>query len=304
MQSTMPLSDRPLHRLSRRTPDPLLLSVPAALFVLFGRLGTLQGEDPPAVDWQPYFRSLARSYQITPKSQPDKPFTLLEPPVLRWSQPVRGGDDGAVYLWLSDGVPAAIGTMFCWPHQDGDRVVVNEFHSFLTEPLTAARDGQPAWTPETGGIEWKDLAEAPAPASGAAQRLFQMRRLTQRFRGENSDDQPGGKNWELRLLPNPLYRYQLPESKTGGELIDGALFTLASGTDPEVLILLEARKTVDGESWRYALARFSDRPLSVWLDDNQIWSVPRARPSRSTPHTYFDVDRLKQPPAATGVESP
>ena len=63
-------------------------------------------DDPPPTDWQPYFRDLARSYRITPNATPDEPLVLHEPPVLRWSQPVRGGDDGALYVWLRDGRPA------------------------------------------------------------------------------------------------------------------------------------------------------------------------------------------------------
>ena len=256
-------------------------------------------DSPP--DWQPYFRELARSYRMTAQSVPDEPLTLHEPPVLRWTQPVRGGDDGALYVWLKDGEPAVVGTMFCWPHADGYRVVVNEFHSLLSEPLTAVRDGRVAWTPDEAGIAWRPFESAPAPGGTAAQRLLQMRRLANRFRGENLDDD-SRQTWKLRLLPQPLYRFDLSqqreESKTTA--LDGALFTLASGTDPEILILIAARATDEGDRWTWAVARFSDRPLTAWLDEEKIWSVERAQPTRSKPHTYFDVDRLVQPPEIAG----
>lgn len=295
--------EHPCGRVPRH--DPLLLSVPAALFVLFTRFGAVYGQEAEKADWQPYFRSLAKSYEIAAQGDSATAFRLLEPPVLRWSQPVRGGDDGAVYLWLDEGVPAAIGTMFCWPHQDGYRVVVNEFHSLLSGPLEAKRDGAVAWSPDVGGIQWTPFSDTPTPAEGPAQRLIQMRRLAGRFSGDNTADTEDGKKWELRLLTNPLYRYDLPRSDIERDVVDGALFTLASGTDPEVLILVEARRTADSIQWQYALARFSDRPLSVRLDEATIWSVDRARPNRSTPHIYFDVDQLTQPPAiATEAVTP
>jgi hypothetical protein len=48
-----------------------------------------------------------------------------------------------------------------------------------------------------------------------------------------------GKPWELRLLPKPLYRYASRSQK----VLDGALFAYVwtRGTDPEWLLLLEAR---------------------------------------------------------------
>ena len=271
----------------------------AAVLVIVGTVRGAEPESPP--DWQPYFRELARSYRITSRSAPDEPLALHEPPVLRWTQPVRGGDDGALYVWLKDGEPAVVGTMFCWPHADGYRVVVNEFHSLLTEPLSAVRDGTVAWAPEEGGITWTPFKDAPAPGKTAAQRLVQMRRLANRFRGENLDD-GSDQTWKLRLLSQPLYRFDLsqPRDESTTAALDGALFTLASGTDPEILILIAARATDKAERWSWALARFSDRPLTAWLDDEKIWSIERARPSGSTPHTILEIARLARPPEIAG----
>ncbi|MGH7130311.1 MAG: hypothetical protein ACREIV_17205, partial [Planctomycetaceae bacterium] len=219
--------------------------------MLIVSLAAARAEDEPKEDWQPYFRELAASYRIVPESTPQRPLTLLEPPVLRWSQPVRGGDDGALYVWLKDGEPAVVGTMFCWPHRDGYRVVVNEFHSLLAEPLTAFRGEAEAWSPREKGIEWKSFDDAPPPAKTAALRLVQMRRLADRFRGENLDDSTG-QTWKLRLLRQPLYRFDRSEAAEPkqGSTLDGALFTLASGTDPEILVLIAARTKEDQHQWQ------------------------------------------------------
>ena len=74
---------------------------------------------------------------------------------------------------------------------------------------------------------------------------------------------------ELRLLPQPLYRYE----PKGGEVLDGSLFSFALGTDPEVLLLIEARRIKDAWSWQYAIARFNYAELSAKFKDEQVWHV-------------------------------
>jgi hypothetical protein len=99
-----------------------------------------------------------------------------------------------------------------------------------------------------------------------------MRKLAQEFTGHETDDD--GKRWDLRLLPAPLYRY--PAAKTG--VVDGALFTLVStaGTDPEVLLLIEAKEEKGKIHWEYACGRFSDRNLYVQRNDKEVWSMVRS----------------------------
>src|SRR5256885_566548 len=100
-----------------------------------------------------------------------------------------------------------------------------------------------------------------------------MRRLAQEFAGHSVDRD--AKRWELRLLPTPLYRY--PFAKTG--VVDGALFALMSnaGTDPEVLLVIEAREVEGKSRWEYACGRFSDWELRVHRKDKEVYaSVPSA----------------------------
>ncbi|HEV3005878.1 MAG TPA: hypothetical protein VGX78_15535, partial [Pirellulales bacterium] len=75
---------------------------------------------------------------------------------------------------------------------------------------------------------------------------------------------------ELRLLPRPLYRYQTQRT----DLIDGALFAFVQGTDPEVVLVLEAVGRDAESEWRYALTRRSVLPLEADIDGERIWSVP------------------------------
>jgi hypothetical protein len=223
----------------------------------------------------PVYRKEVAEYSIAVESAPSKELERTKEPVFEWSNPVRQGlQQGVIFLWLRDGRPAALGCIFSEPEgRLKGRKVIHEFHALDPEKLLVSDrpNALNEWKPQSG-LERKELPDAGDPAPTAGARLVQMRRLAQEFSGYETDQEE--KRWDLRLLPTPLYRY--PTAKTG--VIDGALFTLVSnaGTDPEVLLLLEARKAGDKVRWEYALGRFSDRSLYVKRKDKEIWSLVRS----------------------------
>jgi hypothetical protein len=172
---------------------------------------------------------------------------------------------------LRDGRPAAPGCIFSWPDPRlPGRRIIHEFHALDADKLVVSRPhALNEWKPQAG-LERKEIPDAGTPAATAGARLVQMRRLAQEFTAQEIDK---GKRCELRLLPAPLYRY--PASKTG--VVDGALFAFVStdGTDPEVLLLIEARKENGKTRWEYACGRFSDCSLYVQHKDKEVWSLIR-----------------------------
>jgi hypothetical protein len=65
-----------------------------------------RGDEPESIKvrgWQPIFKRMAEDYRIAPANEPNSEFKLKLPPVFRWTQPVRGGDDGALFVWLDRG---------------------------------------------------------------------------------------------------------------------------------------------------------------------------------------------------------
>ena len=80
------------------------------------------------------------------------------------------------------------------------------------------------------------------------------------FKGEKS---------ELRLMTQPLIRYQ----PTAGPATDGAIFSLAVGTDPEALLILEARHAGEALRWEFAFARFHFVTLVAQHAGKEVWRV-------------------------------
>ena len=208
---------------------------------------------------------------------------LLDRPIYLWTNPTKGGGQfGSVFLWTHDGRPAAVASIFAHP-VEGKRQLTHELHALTPDPLhPECTDGHPeSWEPKAG-LKRQPYSAAPAPDGSPAQRLLQMRKLGRGFSGHTVDWRK--QRWELRLLPQPLFRYQAPAAG----IVDGGLFALVTdaGTDPEILLLLEATK----DGWRYALMRFTDSSYYVNLGDREVFQAIRGAPewtSRNNPdHTY------------------
>ena len=76
-------------------------------------------------------------------------------------------------------------------------------------------------------------------------------------------------------------------------MVDGALFAFvtSAGTDPEALLVIEARKTghADGPVWQYATTRFTDLQLWVRHDGKEVLSAPLIvynAPQQDPKHRY------------------
>jgi hypothetical protein len=210
----------------------------------------------------------AAEYTIYRDASRKEKLELRREPVYVWNNRVReNGQDGAVYVWTHRGRAEVIGSFFSFPQyglagQDGNRDVCHEFHSLSPSVLDVSRSPQAnRWTPRAPGIQLKPIAGAPPPARSAPQRLTQMRALARDFSASTRDQR--ARQWELRLLPQPLYRYE----STDPDIPDGAVFAFvtSAGTDPEVILVLEARKPAGGgdPAWHYAVARFTD--LDLWV---------------------------------------
>jgi hypothetical protein len=193
--------------------------------------------------------------------------------VLSWRNAVRSTTGAALLaIWTDQGRPEAMASIF----QNGNDIC-HEFGSLSHSRKIVVRDmTHVVWSPGIAGVEFRDFTDAPAPAEERAARLRQMKSLAGRFTARlpplNFDN---GEHEVLRLLPRPLYRYELKDSQgTNPILRDGAMFAFVMGTDPEVVLLLEAVEREGRAVWQYAVARATAYAVEASLGDEVIWSVP------------------------------
>lgn len=239
--------------------------------------------------WQKVYREIAESLEM----RHDKTKLLLhDAPLLYYSNPVRGTDQhGTMFLWTEEGRPAVLGSV--WSGMDRQkptlRNITHEFHSLVEDSkIESLVDGKTRWTSGERGIAWQALAGTPAPEATRTGRLVQMRVIARRLSASITAEE---KN-ELRLLPQPLYRYP---DKTAGA-VDGAVFVFALATDPELVLLIEASADADTRVWKVAFARFGNLAMAVKDGERTLWTCERGTPGRSA-GKYYLYWRVEQRPA-------
>jgi hypothetical protein len=209
-------------------------------------------------------RAEVAKFKIRAAGRRDDEFRLEPKPVLHWSNQIRGSLYGDVYIWTWKGRPEVVGSFLeYFPSQH----IEVELQSLSLGPLSAERPDQLNWTTSEPGVRLKPIPGAPPPAKTAAQRLRQIRELAKEFTARQTAR--NGIDYEMRLLLQPLYRYE----GTEGDLVDGALFAFVHAGDPEVFLLIEARKLGDSALWQYALARFNSIYLAVSHKGREVWTV-------------------------------
>jgi hypothetical protein len=212
-------------------------------------------------------------------------------PVLHYSNAERaiGALDGMTFLWVERNRPVAAISLSI---RRLNNSVYRECTSLAAQPLECKASSGPVWTPKTGGLLERPLADAPPPAEARPQRLTQMRALARKFSAACYHPRTGEAT-ALRLLSQPLYRFA--DEKT--RIVDGALFAFVVTNDPELFLLLEAvQGPAEKLEWRYSLARMSSQKLTVRLDDAEVWTVSNywqdaAEDRRTGPYVESEIGK-------------
>lgn len=275
------------------------LGIPAwagAFAVLVLALRVPAGDDPPVDETpdpnrkiQALMEASVEWHELLPNAHARTPLT---PQVaLRWINPSRGRHaQDILVLWVHDGRPIATASVF-----PRDGYLCHELGSLSRGAELVARDGDiVVWAPDSAGVEFNDFPDSPPPAESPIVRLRQMKslgeRLTATLTGWNEDDSA---REVLRLLPRPLYRYDMNAAKqTHADLRDGALFAFVQGTDPEALLLLEAVVVDDQPRWQYAFSRATSGGLEARLGDELVWKAERFADSQSRTKPHITLKRV------------
>jgi len=268
--------DRSLIGVSMPTPFSIVFAlVSLGSFVLAQEPVQLNG--PPQGQLLPAITE--RADRLTMKFGEGKrtaPIKLTKAPVLRTGDPSRNIDDGAMWLWLDGEQPVA--ALCVWVRRG---VWYSENASLCDDALEATGWPGSSWQPPAAARKWLAADEAVADSPAARQRT--MREISRQF---TASEDYRGQTFQLRLLPTPLFIYKSPDRG----IIDGALFTVVNGNDPEVLIQIEARVVGEARRWQVAFERLSSAELHVRRGEKEVWSAPapeRGKPQFNT--SYFTV---------------
>jgi hypothetical protein len=228
---------------------------------------TVIAEDAAEVDLQPLIDASSDDYQIFAES--DHRTALPHMTVLRWANNARGSANGATLIWIHKGRPEVVCCIYPWAGR-----LEHGFGSLSSGKVRATKLGQAVWQPAEPGVTFKEIPGAPTVAKLPNLRKRQMAQLARQFTGtmtgwkhDDSDRE------ELRLLTTPLYRYESENS----QIVDGALYAFVQGTDPEILLLLEAwSPDSQPAKWHYAFVRRTSGGLEAHYKKNLVWEAEKS----------------------------
>ena len=218
-------------------------------------------------------RRLAERLQLTGPAastgqRPADP-VLIEQPLMRFAgRDGRGMLAGLMWAWTTGGRPVAV--METYILVEEPKKCYLSIVSSSNVAIRATLNDRRVWQPEGAQFEAKPIPDAGVPASHPNVRLRQMKRIARRFRAFEYFGEDFTRT-QLRLLPREVYRYA--DRKTS--LLDGALFVLTRGTNPDVMLFVEAHGTdFSTATWKYALIRRGQAESVGLLDRKVVWKVP------------------------------
>lgn len=224
--------------------------------------------DPPK-DWTKEVAKSAELFTVHRDAEANEPLKMVS--AYKWRNAARRvGGDRLLLLYVADGRPVAS----CKVYPTGQSIV-HTFISFTDLPLVARRDGGAVWSPPESEPEFAPVSGAPRPPKSGSVRLLQMKALARQFSARTGPGEAKRQSTtpELRLLPNPLYRYEV-EDAGGDGLVDGAAFAfVAEGGNPQMLLLLEAVREEGELEWRFGFTRRTFAKLEAFHEDQEVWTV-------------------------------
>jgi hypothetical protein len=245
----------------------LAIATWVALFTTFGQADAKAGELADRA--LKTARSEAESWTLRMEEGSSKKCEFRSEPLLKYSNDVAGKLYGSLFIWTFEEQPVAACAAF--RYLEPFNHVGVEFHILSDQRILGDRSGA-TWRPEDV-LKRMPIDGAPAPAASAVARSSQMRTLAKEFTVDVTHRDTKAKS-NLRLLTQPLYRYANPKAN----VVDGGLFTYVTGTDPEALLLLEARTDGEKPAWHFAFARMTHtlleanrRGVSVWRSEIVPW---------------------------------
>jgi hypothetical protein len=280
-----------IARIAIRLPSVLGFLAAAVLCPALGAVGEPEQEKAEEARREQQLQNMKRSaaqYALSSADMPKRAFKFQETAVLRFSNPVSGTQDGALYLWTDHGRPQAIVKLYTF----NNKTYSHAWLSLSQNSFSAERDGEVIWSPTEPGITWREVPNAAQPAATAAERLRQMKTLSSRFSATYTALRSDGKPFDLRILTQPLLRYETDDDYHA----DGALFGYVQSTAPVGLLLLESRQTQGGRRWFYAYASLVTGHVTGRYEDQEVFSLERENnPDRDPTQLYLLFHSLPVP---------
>jgi hypothetical protein len=190
----------------------------------------------------------------------DQPADFVATPVFRYDDQPRKFIDATMWVWTHEGRPIAFQKIEAMAHYKTDAPLWGYcFTSLADAPLAVEWNDARSFRTTEAGTESRPLPEAPLPAAKAVERKRQMRDIARGF-SARIIEAASKRSEAMRLLPTPIFEFADAETK----LPRGAVFGFSSnGTNPDLLVVLEAIERQGKAAWHFAPARMTNGGIQL-----------------------------------------
>jgi hypothetical protein len=222
----------------------------------------------------------------------------IDRPLLFYTDPTRGDDSGFLFGWGDKGRPLVVLELF---QKAANRAAwVADVCNTSGGRLRASRMGARWWLENDSDIAFKDVPGAPPVAPDPNLRQRQMKLLAQNFNGYEM--YKTNVRVDLRRLDRPLHTYR--DEDAG--LVEGGLFTFANGTNPELLLFVEARRANKAAKpvWQFGVGRSSATQLHAEYEGKEVYLATYGNLVIGRDKPFWSVRFRVTPPAAQPAGNP
>jgi hypothetical protein len=236
--------------------------------------------------------ALAKETTVT-VADASQPAALVEKPIFRYDDQPRRFIDATMWAWTEGGRPVAFQKIEAIEFGDATKPQSHWQYCFtsLSSELVSVK-----WPPSRQyqasqpGVEFRAIDGAPPVADASAQRKRQARELMRQFSARILTEPASNNQQEMRPLSRPLFDY----AAAGSNDFVGAVFGFSTnGTNPDLLVLMEARGEGDKLAWHFAPARMTSSAVTLKHRDAEVWKCDAAY-ERERPFptwTFFALPR-------------
>jgi len=199
------------------------------------------------------------------KATTPKVLKVSEHPLLSFGDPARDNEAGTLWAWSDEGRPIAM--MELYRPSDAEAVWISAWTLTSTQLIEMTVDTTETWFPAKSDFALQDFPDSAAVSNRPAVRLRQMKDLIRRFESHEFWD-PDNSRFELRCLQTPVLRY----ADKKNDVFDGCVFVFAHGTNPEILLFVEAQGvSAETSKWQFAAFRLGSAEMHLDLDRKPVW---------------------------------